>query len=244
MSTYFGYPANGADPVGATQDLNTVLWIRNKNYTTGFSCPGSGLQNVTELSAWVRFIQNTPHIRIAVYDNGATPTLMAQGNAAVLISGGPSWQGHVGAAAITQTTALTGGVTYLLGYTKDSFSNNEYYIAGSANDYEFIAATEYTAGWPSTLSHTGTTGSAVRYCIRCGVEAAAAPTIDQEGYRFYADGTEDGSTPSADQDAECTVAVDTIQHLRVLLNTVSDVDAAAFQLEYDVNASGNWRRAN
>jgi hypothetical protein len=236
MTTYFGYPANGADPVGATRDSNGNLVLGNAGYTTGFTCPGSGYQNVVELSAWVEASGAGNHMRMAVYNS--SDQLMAQGSAEVELSGGPSWQGHMSAGAITVTTQLTGGTTYYLRYCKDydGAIGDEFYITGTSGDYKYTATTgDYTGGYPTTLTLASNTAG--RYCIRCGVVSASS--IEQEGFRFRNDnGSESTATWKDVQDANITLATTTAFRLRMILNATGDPASIDAQLECRYKPSG------
>jgi hypothetical protein len=244
MTTYFGYPANGADPSGATQDTNAQITIGNSGYTTGFTCPGSGLQNIDEISAWVHKPSTAGNIRLAVYD--VSRNLMAQGSAAVAVNSGPSWQGHMTSGGITTTTQLTGGTTYYIRYTKNSNVTSEYYITGSAGDFGYTEATLDIDGYSNPAdAFVGSTSG--RYCMRCGVSSAAS--IEQEGFRFRNDdGSETTATWKANQDVNITAAADTAARLRMLLNATGDPASIGAQLEYRHKPSGgsfgSWLKAN
>ena len=239
MTTYFGYPANGADPSGTTADLNTAIVIGNGAYTTGFTCPGSGLQNIDEISAWVSDTSNDPgSIRLAVYD-ALEGNLMAQGSARVRVGSGSSasWQGHMSAGAITVSHQLTGGTTYYIQYAKDCDPSTtiEYYITGSAGDFVWYGR-DATGGFqdPADALSNGTAG---RYCMRCGVSSATS--IEQEGFRFRNDdGSESAATWKANQDTNITLAADTAARIRMLLNATGDPASIGAQLEYRYKPSG------
>jgi hypothetical protein len=241
MTTYFGYPANGADPVGATPDNNTPIWIRNRGYTTGFTCPGSGSMAITELSAWLDTtnVLSNDYFRVAIYDT--SNNLIAQGSAEVEVVEGPSWQGHLTQASITPNpTTLTGGNSYKLAYTKDNANITEYYITGSAGDFEY-ASTDLTGGFTDPLANSANT-TAGRYCIRCGVTAVVTATIEQEGFRARKD---DGSEAAATflveaQDVDFKAPVDTNLRIRWIVNTVDDVATTPFQLEFRKSGNSTW----
>jgi len=65
-------------------------------------------------------------------------------------------------------------------------------------------------------------------------EFAAAPvfSLEQEGYRWYDDGTESGSSARQSQDTVDTVERGVTVHLRVLIDATGDPDSSQFQLEY------------
>lgn len=72
------------------------------------------------------------------------------------------------------------------------------------------------------------------------------PAITQAAYRFYADGTETGSTALAGQDTSYTAdtsAGDVNLQVRARLQSTSAIAAGAtddWQLQYEKNASGTW----
>jgi len=71
LATYFGYTTEGS-----SSDYWDACHFINKNYITGFNCPGSGNQTVKELSAYVA-VNNGGNIRLAIYD--ASHNLIYQG---------------------------------------------------------------------------------------------------------------------------------------------------------------------
>ncbi len=68
--------------------------------------------------------------------------------------------------------------------------------------------------------------------------------VEQEGFRFYEDGTEAGSTPHEDQDVDLTIGQETTFQERVLLDATGDPATAQYQLEYKENGdgAGEWRK--
>lgn len=68
--------------------------------------------------------------------------------------------------------------------------------------------------------------------------------IEQEGYRFYDDGTESGSVARQLQDTVDTIQRETTFQLRTLLNAVGDPDSIQYQLEYKEasDGAGEWRK--
>lgn len=75
----------------------------------------------------------------------------------------------------------------------------------------------------------------------CAMELAPASvaTIEQEGYRWYSDGTESGSAARQAQDTVDTVAKAITVQLRALLNATGDPATAQFQLEYKETGDGD-----
>lgn len=62
--------------------------------------------------------------------------------------------------------------------------------------------------------------------------------IEQEGFRFYDDGTESGSTALAAQDTDISIGKTTTFQLRTLLNATGDPDSEQYQLEYKETSDG------
>ena len=65
-----------------------------------------------------------------------------------------------------------------------------------------------------------------------------AAEIEQEGFRFYEDGTESGSNPLAAQDTDISIGKGTTFQTRVLLNATDDPASEQFQLEYKETGDG------
>lgn len=76
------------------------------------------------------------------------------------------------------------------------------------------------------------------------IESDPNASIEQEGYRWYNDGTESGSTARQSQDAADTVAKQTTVQLRVILNATGDPPSQQYQLEYKEasDPAGEWRK--
>lgn len=72
----------------------------------------------------------------------------------------------------------------------------------------------------------------------------SAVTREQDGFRYYEDGTESGSTVLAAEDTDITIAKETTFHLRVGSQMVGDPDAESCTLEYKENsdAATEWRK--
>lgn len=72
----------------------------------------------------------------------------------------------------------------------------------------------------------------------------AAGEVEQEGFRFYEDGTESGSTALEAQDTNITIAQETTFQARILLNATGDPGSEQYQLEYKENGDGaaEWRK--
>jgi hypothetical protein len=73
----------------------------------------------------------------------------------------------------------------------------------------------------------GTTGVDIgAFVLNVSVE------LEQEGFRFYADGTESGSVALASQDVDITLPNLTVTQLRILICAQNDPDSQAYTLEY------------
>lgn len=139
----------------------------------GYACPGSGLQNVIELSMNCYIYSGSPTIRLAIYNSAGT-TLIGQGSAAVTVTGASlTYQGHM-TGAQCNNMQLTGGTTYLLvatikTATQVAFGYDAAYPGGTTS---YIQSGDYTGGFPGSITPTNT-GSPYENQIRCGVTPAA-----------------------------------------------------------------------
>lgn len=72
----------------------------------------------------------------------------------------------------------------------------------------------------------------------------SAASIDQEGFRFYEDGTESGSTALETQDTDITIGKEITFQERVLLNGTGDPGNEQYQLEYKEtsDSASEWRK--
>lgn len=171
MATYFG-----------RQTYNTDDWLTGGGVTiwheAGYTCPGSGNQNVQELSALCRLISSTSNIRLGIY-NSSRSTLIGEGTSEVAIVGGSlSWQGHMSQSAVkaaggSSPCVLVGGTTYILAMSYDATGSgvNFGYQDPVTSGWSYIDR-DYTGGFASSLE-IGFDQN-IEYCIRCGVDAAAA----------------------------------------------------------------------
>jgi len=80
-------------------------------------------------------------------------------------------------------------------------------------------------------------------------QAAAAASIEQEGFRFRNDdGSESAATWKASQDTNITLAADTAFRLRFLLKATGNPDSIDAQAEARVKPSGgafgSWEKIN
>ncbi|MFI5401309.1 MAG: hypothetical protein ACHQ1G_00005, partial [Planctomycetota bacterium] len=102
--------------------------------------------------------------------------------------------------------------------------------------------TAYPQATTNVRSDRGTTDSYALDATVFLIEfvAAAAPTIEQEGFRFRADdGSESGASFLAAQDTDITRPKATNTRLRVLANATGDPASKQFQLEYYQAGYGN-----
>lgn len=176
MTTYFGETTPG----GYSDHAPVCYWWRNKNKV--FTCPGSGAQDLVELSAYVyRIALGTGHIRLAIYDT--SNNLLYQGSAEVTVDNAdPDWIGHTG---ITGQT-LTGGTNYRIALTTDSSDVEVYYNLYSIGDFTSLPA-DYTGGWPNPLADQDDDDYA--HNARAGVDPpiivpGGGPVDDRRRFRF------------------------------------------------------------
>jgi len=167
MATYFGQQTSGTDdnPSGPI-----ILWS-NANY----SCPGSGSQNIQELSIFA--FGSGAHFRGGVYTTAGA--LVAEGTSSVLITGAASsWQGHMTQASVkaaggVSPGVLTGGVSYKIAVSIDTnVISNWSKLDAVQTNYNL---TDYTAGMVANLPAPGGSVNFL-YCWRCGVDPAVLPS--------------------------------------------------------------------
>lgn len=172
MTTYFGLCDSAGNPTGSATDSSgggsATLW--NNTAVDVFTCPGSGPQTVVEITADLNISGAGANMRCAIYDSSGT-TLIAQGSAAVAISGATdSWQGHVGQANITPNpVTLTGGTSYILVVTVSAGSGGTTHGDAALSSSKFDL-TDRTGGFAGALP-AGTIAEPV-WPIRVGVVAA------------------------------------------------------------------------
>lgn len=145
MTTFFGACDAAGNPTGATSS-GTGSAETDWNNTQVFTCPGSGPQTVSELSAFIKVV-GAYNFRLAIYDAAGT-TLLAQGTAAVAASGAAdNWQGHLTQANITPNpVTLTGGTNYILAITSNGDIESDHWITGASGVGRFVG-TDFTAGF-------------------------------------------------------------------------------------------------
>jgi len=146
MAVFFGACDSAGNPTGATTG-NTGGAETDWNGTQTFTCPGSGSQTVQEISAFVK--KNTAYnIRLAIFDSAGT-TLIAQGTAAVAVSGAAdNWQGHLAQANITPNPAtLTGGTNYKIAITSSGDTTSDHWITGASGIGLFVSTDFTSAGF-------------------------------------------------------------------------------------------------
>jgi uncharacterized Zn-binding protein involved in type VI secretion len=163
--TYFGLcNAAGVASQSHTDNSGGAYYIWNNNANFPFTCPGTGTQNIVELSAMVHIGTGTPNIRCAVY-SADYDTVIAQGTAKVAVSGSSdTWQGHMTAASVGNAS-LTGGTNYVLVVGSDG---------DMATDHCKVSDGIYFGG-DKTGGYSGAISGSPGYLwpVRCGVEPAA-----------------------------------------------------------------------
>jgi hypothetical protein len=184
VPTYFG--VCGSDGSTVSEDTNDSDTGCIDYDDDSFACPGSGNQNIQDLSVRCR-PSGSCNVRLGVYSSDGS-TLIAEGTGEVAISGaGYSWQGHMTQASVkaaggSSPGVLVGGTSYRLAWTQDG----GWYVPvqtgyGGIHYY----ATDYTGGMPANTSGlTGTWGTG-RHHIRCGVDAAGGGKTGSGGGTTY-----------------------------------------------------------
>ena len=170
--TYFGYTSAGS----LNGDYGMQLVVRNKNYVTGFTCPGSGSQTVMEISAYTRAVMGAPMQRLAIYSS--SHVLLCEGSTYNVLFSTEGWQGHLTQSSMTPNPCtLTGGVQYDLAFAYEGDSSNQFrlwydsYSSGASTVWFEGYAVD---GYPTPLAD-GTDDSAMGG-LRVGVEAVAVAT--------------------------------------------------------------------
>jgi hypothetical protein len=164
LATYFGNEdITGSEDYG---NSGVTKWI-------SAVCPGSGNQTIKELSGY--FSVAGGNIRVAIYSDDRN-TKIAEGVGEVAVAASYAWQGHLTQASISPNPAtLVGGVTYTITASQDD--NSTYTACATGNfTYGFKSGVDYTGGFPATL-FADTEMSHFEWCMRCGVDAAAAGSI-------------------------------------------------------------------
>ena len=156
---YFGQQTDDTDDTFNVQ----FAWYWGKS----FVCPGSGSVLINELSAYVKLISGSPHIRLGIYDTSGNR--LAQGTAEVSVVGASySWQGHM-TAADCGNVYLTGGQSYKLALACDAIQAGiRYQSGGSSGDVRYNGV-DYTGGLPATIGATDSPWTGW-WLMRCGVE--------------------------------------------------------------------------
>lgn len=170
MTTYFGLCDSAGNPTN-TDANNTGGTEVDWNGTQTFTCPGSGSQTITEITADVhQGVGGAYNIRCAVYDSTGA-TRIAQGAAAVAVVGASdTWQGHVGQANISPNPAtLTGGTNYILAVAANGDLTSAHTKNGTTGIGKFDG-TDETGGFPASLP-AGSTAGAV-FAVRVGLADA------------------------------------------------------------------------
>lgn len=176
--TYFGFGVNsttGAATGTPSEDggyNNITLWMQPSflsEFAAYFTCPGTGPQNVVDISSYCRSTAGSPQLQCAVYDDAGT-TLMARGTSAVSITGSVGFQGHQSAGVITQSSTLTGGNLYCFFHTLSGATSSVYTSDLNTNNAFGYELATYVGSIPAAVPTP--TGNLRAYMCRIGVEPA------------------------------------------------------------------------
>ena len=123
------------------------------------------------------------------------------------------------------------------GNSTTTFTSESGYDLSSYNNTDFKIRFREVVGTGSVY----TNDFAVTNIAIYGTDKA---DIEQEGFRFYADGTESGSSPLEAQDTDISIAKQTTFQERVILNATGDPPSAQYQLEYKETSdpASEWRK--
>jgi len=161
MPTYFGENVEDTSPIYCTGKMS---WR-----AAAFSCPGSGDQDVKELSVYAKTLGGNCDVRLGLYSSGTliceSPTITFSGTSLAWRSATAdfSWP--------TAVKKLTGGSSYVLAFATNTGGDGFQigYHGGTWGDEKNVT-TDYSAGMPSSLP-TGSSGSP-HHDVRCGVDTA------------------------------------------------------------------------
>lgn len=177
MATYFGCQTTDYDNIAYGPAISITA--------VAYTCPGSGSQNIQELSAYcMRSGGTAVNVRLGVYTTAGA--LVAEGTGEVAVTGSSNaWQGHMSQSAVkaaggSSPGVLTGGTNYYLVFACDGTVSQALLLGGAAT-YKYTAS-DYTGGMPSDISGSFFTtdagaGSESQQTIRCGVDAAPAAGV-------------------------------------------------------------------
>lgn len=161
--TYFGHEQLTGD--------NTTMDVYSKYFLAGYTCPGSGTQNVVSLELGVAGVSAAANARMAIYT--VAGAFVTQWETELQPGNSTHWEAvtsFVNQAGAPHSPTLTGGASYLLVVSCDSAGKiSVYYTATSECARN---GSEYTGGYPATINNVDV--SSVEFAMRCGVEPAAA----------------------------------------------------------------------
>lgn len=175
--TYFGLCDSAGDPTGGTSDDNagSGVGIYNDASISGFQCPGSGSQTVSEIGFYGKVDSGTANLGLAVYDNAGN-RLCANTTTIAMSNTTEQWV-TVQAADISGTLTLTGGDYYRLVVYVDNATARTTKAQNSGGHYQTGSSWEKYSSFPATLP-TGTAGYIwpVRVGVDLGGGGELAPT--------------------------------------------------------------------
>lgn len=218
---FIGKVVSSATPtVGLANDTNATNWF---GHFTAFSVSGLDGVDVFDVATSATGSSGTPA-------TGSTATSAVSDSMVV---------------AAMQIRATLNPTTLTVESVSPSWTEASEETNGSGNepgemDYRVISSTgTQSCSWTVNQSTTWTC------CIAVFSGAAAAATLEQEGFRWReGDGSETTATWTAVQDANITRNLDTPARLRVVVNATNDPASATFQLEYRKTGEGTWLRVD
>ena len=176
MPTYFGQDVHDATDVSNGSGI--LIWT-----PVTFTCPGSGNQNIQELSAWADLnAASSCAIRLGVYNT--SDAKVAEGTSDISLTVGAAWQGHMSQSAVkaaggSSPGVLTGGVEYKLALAVSTYSGGANAIGYNSGQSQIapIKIGAFTGSDLPTSLPTPDGSDNPRYTIRCGVDPATAPPV-------------------------------------------------------------------
>ena len=139
----------------------------------------------------------------------------------------------------------TGADTYTsdpTNYTGLTWENNNQSTGGTLMcAYRLLSGGSGTPEDPGTWAGTG--GNDEWAAATIALRPGSTASLEQEGYRWYDDGTESGSSPRQNQDTADTVERGVTVQLRALVNATGDPSSQQYTLEYKETSdpAAEWR---
>lgn len=210
----------------------------NKTFLVGsFTCASTADDN-TLGSVDVTLTDATT---ITVQRNGSTGTIVWTGYAISFAAGGAETiqrgtitaQGATASQNVSITTVDSNLAMVQNAGNVSAFKSGSFPGAGSSDNSDAQCAWDFVDTSTIRVQHNTSGGEANNDISWEVIEwEISLSELEQEGYRWYNDGTESGSTARQTQDTVDTVDKGVTVQLRVLINATDDPDTSQFRLDY------------